>query len=376
MENLTHTLVGLAAARAGLGRTSPYATATCLVASNLPDADIVTLAAGPYVYLEQHRGVSHAVVGTLALGLLLPAVVFAVERVVARLRGREPRARFKGLLISSLLVTASHPLLDWTNSYGVRPLLPWDNTWVYGDLVFIVDPWLWLLLGGACFLSPQVTNRGTAAWAALGLLMTAAVVFLAPGMGAGLPAAAYVAWFVLLGLLVAARALGLPERWGRAIPAGALALVVAYWGGLALLHARALGHAETLARAAAAERGEAVWRVAAMPLLGDPTRWRAAAETDRATHRFDLSIRRPPSLEFVTNAIRVEKPTGREAALVERASQNEGARVLLDFARFPTVRLRPGCVGETLVLFSDLRFTEPGRNARGGSFSVEVPVRP
>jgi inner membrane protein len=376
LENLAHTFVGLAAAKAGLERTSPYATATCLIAANLPDADIITLVSGPYVYLEQHRGVSHSLVGTLALGLLLPAVVFAVERLVATLRGREPRARFKGLLISSLLVMASHPLLDWTNSYGVRPLLPWDGTWVYGDLVFIIDPWLWLLLGGACFLSASQTRLRVAAWAALGLLMTAALLFLPQRMNAGLPFAAYVVWFVVLGGVALARLSKLPARWGRAIPAGALALVVAYWGGLALCHARAVGHAEALARSLAAEQGETVRRVAAMPLLADPTAWRAAAETDRATHRFDFSISRPPSHEFLRNRVRVEKPAGEDAALAERAAGDERARVLLDFARFPAARLRRGCVGEVIVQFSDLRFAEPGRDSRGGSFSLEVPIKP
>ena len=376
MENLTHTLVGLAAAKAGLERTSPYATATCLVAANLPDADVVTLLAGPYVYLEQHRGVSHSVVGTLALGLLLPALVFAADRVAARLRGRAPRARFRGLLLSSLVVSATHPLLDWTNSYGLRPLLPWSGEWVYGDLVFIIDPWMWLLLGGACFLSASGTEWRATAWAALGLLMTAAILFLPRRMGAGIPSAAYVVWFAGLAVFVWARFVKLPERWGRAIPAGALALVVAYWGGLALCHARAVGHASEAARSLASQHGETVLRVAAMPKLADPTAWRVAAETDRATHRFDLSINRPPSVESLQNRVRFEKPAGADAALVERAARDGRARVLLDFARFPATRLRRDCVGEVIAQFADLRFTEPGSASRGGSFSLEVPVRP
>src|SRR5918997_4833804 len=102
MENLTHTLVGLAAARAGLERVSPHATAVCVVAANLPDADIVTLAGGQWTYLQHHRGVTHSVVGTLALGVLLPLLVYAGDAFVARVRGREPRARLGGLLLASL----------------------------------------------------------------------------------------------------------------------------------------------------------------------------------------------------------------------------------------------------------------------------------
>jgi inner membrane protein len=267
-------------------------------------------------------------------------------------------------------------LLDWTNSYGVRPLLPWDGSWVYGDLVFIIDPWLWLLLGGACFLSASQTPLRAGAWAALGLLMTAALLFLPSRMNSGLPFAAYVVWFVVLAVVVLARVGNLPARWGRAIPAAALALVVAYWGGLALCHARALGHAEVASRALASERGETVRRVAAMPLLADPTSWRVAAETDRATHRFDLSINRPPSVEHLRNRLRVEQPAGEDAALAARAAGDERARVLLDFARFPATRVRRGCLDEVAVQFSDLRFTEPGGNPRGGSFSLEVLVKP
>ncbi len=84
MDNLTHSLVGLVAAKAGLERTTPYATAVCVIAANLPDADLVMLAKGPWVYLANHRGITHSIVGTLALGLLLPVLVFACERMLAR----------------------------------------------------------------------------------------------------------------------------------------------------------------------------------------------------------------------------------------------------------------------------------------------------
>ncbi|HEV2763583.1 MAG TPA: metal-dependent hydrolase, partial [Pyrinomonadaceae bacterium] len=87
MDNLTHSLVGLAAAKAGLERVSPHATFLCLAAANLPDADIVMTAYGPWTYLHHHRGLSHAVVGMLALAVALPVVFWAVERAWARLRG-------------------------------------------------------------------------------------------------------------------------------------------------------------------------------------------------------------------------------------------------------------------------------------------------
>jgi inner membrane protein len=124
VENLTHSLVGVAAAKAGLDRLSPYAIPVAVLAANLPDIDTVFLFASRYTYLEQHRGVSHSIVGTLILSTLLPILVWSIERVYARVRKRQPRANLKGLLLCSLCAGATHPLLDWTNNYGWRPLLP------------------------------------------------------------------------------------------------------------------------------------------------------------------------------------------------------------------------------------------------------------
>jgi len=374
VDNLTHSLVGLAAARAGLGRTSPLATATCVLAANAPDADILALAGGPSFYLQHHRGITHSVVGTLALGLLLPALVWGAERLYARLRGRSPGADFKGLLLCSMLLAASHPLLDWTNSYGVRPWLPWDAGWHYGDLVFILDPYIWLALGGAAFLASPGGKWRAAAWALLALSLSLALLLLPGRVGVSLPPAGYAIWF---GGLAALAAAGFRKGGGRlwpAVPAAALALVVAYWGALALFQRRAFEAAQEAAGGLAAARGERVLKVAAMPTLADPTRWLCAAETDAATFRYELALGEPLTPESLRRVVRVEKPAQRERELVAEAERDERVRVLLDFARFPAVRLDRNCAGETIALFSDLRFAAPGERGRGGSFSVEVPV--
>src|SRR5918998_1153671 len=66
MDNLTHSLVGLVAAKAGLERLSPGATAVCVLAANAPDADILAALGGKWFYLHHHRGITHSIVGTLA----------------------------------------------------------------------------------------------------------------------------------------------------------------------------------------------------------------------------------------------------------------------------------------------------------------------
>ena len=370
MDNLTHSLVGLAAARAGLERVSPYATPLCLVAANLPDADVVTLAFGPWTYLHQHRGLSHSVVGVLALGVALPLVFWAGERLWSRLRRRPPRARLGGLVVASLVVSATHPLLDWTNSYGLRPLLPWDSRWFYGDLVFILDPWLWLSLGGACFLLTARTRRRTLAWAGLAAALTAAILLLPARSGMNYPLASRLLWLAgLAGLFVARRA-RLGERFGPPLAAVALAFVVAYWGALAGLHSLALSRASERASAGLTGDGGRLLRVAAMPTLADPTRWLCVAETEREYARFYVSLAdgaSPGDLQ------RFAKPAGGAAEAVARAvARDEAAWVFFDFARFPASRVSRGCAGETLLQLADLRFTVPGQ--RRGSFTLELPI--
>ncbi|MFL6336816.1 MAG: metal-dependent hydrolase [Pyrinomonadaceae bacterium] len=380
MDNLTHSLVGLAAAKAGLGRLSPYATFVCVAAANLPDIDIVALAGGPAFYLRHHRGITHSIVGTLALAVALPLLFYAAERVWSRARGQDSRASLKWLLVCSLLLSASHPLLDWTNSYGVRPLLPWDGRWMYGDLLFVIDPWVWLVLGGACFLLAK-TRRGLAGWAALALVITVLFFRVAWGSSSrfttslGVPVWALYLWCAGLAAFLILRWMDVGGRLGRGVTAAALACVVLYCGALSFVQARALREGEAAARELATHVDERVLRVAATPLLADPSTWRCLAENERSSVRFDLRLGHPVG-ELLRGLPVFRKPAGEEARLVELASKEADARVLLDFARFPVASVKRAGSGGWVVQFADLRFTEPGVGARPGGFALDVPVVP
>jgi membrane-bound metal-dependent hydrolase YbcI (DUF457 family) len=73
MDNLTHSLVGLTAAKAGLEKLSPGATAVCVLAANIPDCDVAILLFGDrWTYLHHHRGITHAILGVAFLCLFLP----------------------------------------------------------------------------------------------------------------------------------------------------------------------------------------------------------------------------------------------------------------------------------------------------------------
>src|SRR5438552_2214083 len=177
MDNLTHSLVGLSLSKAGLERVSPYATTVCLLSANAADADFVSLFFGDrWTLLHHHRGITHSIVGTITISLLVPLLVAVIERTIASIRRRAPTIRLRGLMAASLIAAATHPLMDWMNNYGVRPLLPWSGRWFYGDLVFIVDPYIWLVLGAIAFLMSSNSKRKIVAWFFVGLIATLVVL--------------------------------------------------------------------------------------------------------------------------------------------------------------------------------------------------------
>jgi inner membrane protein len=372
MDNLTHSLIGLTAAKAGLEKLSPGATALCILAANSPDSDIVVLIfGGRWEFLQHHRGITHSILGSLVLAIALPLVFYATDLLIAAIRTREPKVKLKGLLLASLLATATHPIMDWTNNYGMRFLLPWNPRWFYGDFVFIIDPFIWMVLGGAAFLLTSKTGKQVGVWIALSLIPTYIVIIGAAGTGMLTNQVVLrVLWIVGLIVLVVLYRNGAPQRYGASMAIAALVTVTIYCSVLAATHAVALGQAKSQAAGIAQPNGERVLNVAAMPTMANPVNWVCAMETDRATYRFDLSLRRVPDQ---ANLVRFEKPSGNGAEIVAIAAQNTRSKIFLGFARFPVVRVvGEDCLTQTLVQFADLRYTEPGRGR--GTFSLDVPV--
>lgn len=369
MDNLTHSLVGLTAAKAGLERLSPGATALCILAANAPDIDVAILLTGDrWTYLQHHRGITHAIVGVAALALLLPLAFYGVDRLWAWFRKRPPATKLRGLMIASVLVTATHPILDWTNNYGVRFFLPWSPKWYYGDLVFIVDPYLWLILGGASFLLSATTNVKKVVWGILAVVTT--VLVLVGSRRAGFATSVFfgVFWVTAIATLIVLFMVDAERKYGNRIAIIALFLVPLYWTGLWYAHQRAVQTANRLA-AVMVEPGETVSRLAAMPTLASPLRWDCVFETDRATYRFRLNM----TSFTLPSSIRYEKPSGKLADAMQQVSDERPVEVFLGFARFPVASLSdPHCFTQTLVQLADLRYTEPG--SQRGSFSLELPV--
>ena len=156
MDNLTHTLTGVAIARLGLEKRCPGATLTLALASNLPDIDIVAGLWGNVAYLEHHRAITHAFPASLLLAAGLAAML-------AFWPG-SPR-RFVPTLLLSWLGICLHIVWDLWTSYGTRILLPFDATWYSLDWMFIVDPILLGILVLACFGARWFSRPRLPRWA-------------------------------------------------------------------------------------------------------------------------------------------------------------------------------------------------------------------
>lgn len=147
MEPVTHFLTGACLSRAGLNRKTGLATLTLVLASEIPDLDIVTAFGGSVSYLQHHRGITHTLLGApfVAGGTL--ALVYGIYRLLLS-RGKKFKLPPNWLLLYlyALGAVLIHIFLDFTNSYGVRPFAPFNWKWYSWDIVFILDPILLAVL--------------------------------------------------------------------------------------------------------------------------------------------------------------------------------------------------------------------------------------
>lgn len=164
MDNLTHSLVGALIGQAGLKRKTGLAMPALVIGANLPDVD-----AACFFWLEgtEHlgfrRGITHGPPALVLLPLILAGLLYGFDRWQAK-RGKRPEGRlpvhFGWLYGLAFIGSLTHPALDWLNVYGIRLLEPFSSRWFYGDTLFIIDVWLWALLGFATWFSLRREKRG------------------------------------------------------------------------------------------------------------------------------------------------------------------------------------------------------------------------
>jgi len=144
-----------------------------VLAANAPDFDVVCWLGGSTSYIQWHRNITHSLIAAPVMAVLAVAIV--------RLAGRKP-VRWLAAWLIALLAVSSHLLLDLTNVYGVRLLLPFSGQRFHFDITPVIDFAIWaiLLLGVA---APALTRlvgseigekhpqAGNAGWAFTALML-------------------------------------------------------------------------------------------------------------------------------------------------------------------------------------------------------------
>lgn len=302
MDNLTHSLIGVALSRAGLNRLTPQAGWLMLLASNVPDIDIVSGLKGSLFYLECHRGWTHSFTGAPLVALVPLLLWWWLTRKRAR-----TRLDWIGAYAASLAGVVSHLVMDWMNIYGIRLWLPFNNTWPRLDLLNIVDIWIWVIL---------------------------LIAVVAP-------------W---LARLVSSE-IGAKSGSGRGAAWVSLVLLVAYLGFRASLHAQALQildsrtHLDRVAQ-----------RVAAFPTAVSPWQWTGVAETSDFYRVYSIDLLKDFDPDRARTLYRVSSSTA-----LDVAKRTESVTGFLRFSQFPFWRIVPSPDGKGGVdaQLSDLRFGMP-----------------
>lgn len=318
MDNLAHSLAGMALAEAGLRRKTGLATVTLVLAANLPDVDALGLLFGEN--LAWRRGWTHGPVAMMILPPLLVAGMIVFDRWQTR-RGTRPADRpalHRGWLLTLAYAGwFTHPFLDFMNTYGIRLLMPFSERWFYGDILFIIDIWLWAMLGLGVWLSRRRRRTQT--------------------MAAARPAQ--------LGLAVAA-------AYITAMGTSSIA-------------------AERMAKRAAEARGLGPVRtVVASPVPVNPFRRRIVFATDDAHGFGELNWLEPDRLSLEPRLI----PDHMDDPAVAEARKIKAARDFLYWSRLPFARIER-TAQRTRVTLSDARYA--GAEGRGVFVeTVDLPPAP
>lgn len=155
MDNLSHSVVGLAVGelvhrslseepdggRQRLRRR--LLLLSCWAASNFP---LTPLLPAPLGYLLHHRGHTHTLPYAIPQAILLWAMIWLLWPSARKLLRESASARI-GVVLTLTLGFVLHLLMDYLNWYGVHPFHPFDSRWLYGDMVFIVEPLFWIAFG-------------------------------------------------------------------------------------------------------------------------------------------------------------------------------------------------------------------------------------
>lgn len=327
MDTLTHALSGALAARATAPRTARISVGARVVAGFLaaafPDIDWALAYVSPVAYVTGHRGLTHSV-------LLLPLWAALLAWVCARIdRGG---ARWRDYFGVCAIAIGIHILGDLITSFGTIVFAPLSDARVAWSTTFIIDLWF-------------------------------------------------------TGIIVAGLAAAWLWRRSRAPAVAALAVLAAYVGLQAVLHA----HAVDVGLAQAKRLGIGAAQVSALPRPVSPFNWMIVIADGDRYHYANVNLirdRTPPApgpgagLIARLDAAYAPVADARWTAVPKYgdspAERTLAADVLrrpeLDFfrwfAEYPALyRIEAGNPARC-VWFEDLRFNIPGRDANPFRFGA------
>jgi len=312
MDNLTHTLLGIALARAGGKRLGPYATGILAMAANAPDVDALSRLNSTAAYLQWHRGITHSLVAAPVLAGVVVGLVVLGRKLA---RSTRPFPAGRAFLVALGGIVFAHILMDWTTSYGTRLLLPFSDRWLAWGAIPILDLWLLLAL-------------------AAGLTLPSLFRLISEEIGASSTSGPGGALFALAFLLV--------------------------WVGFrGVCHARATAVLDSYSYSGREPR-----RVDAFAHLANPFRWHGVVETAGTWEVAEVDLLE----EFDPMRTRTYYMPEPSPAL-DAARGTRTARIFLDFARYPYSYVEQTDSGYEVVM-RDLRFDN---NITGRSgFVVQV----
>lgn len=214
MDSVTHLATGIAMgfAKPWLPRNTSLKLALPLglIVTSLPDIDAF-FGTGLKALLVIHRGVTHSILGIIAMAMLLSLAAYWSSM---RLRPHPGRMALFAFCLTGL---AMHVMLDCLTAFGTQIFLPLSNYRFSLPIVYIVDIW-WtiplLSVGIYCVLS--VLEMKTALISALGYVFVLAllVLFFTPEPlekpNILFPMPLIIFWVLLLPLAIA-----MPLRLGR-----------------------------------------------------------------------------------------------------------------------------------------------------------------
>lgn len=298
-----------------------------VLAAEAPDLDVLLSFYGPVTAFAHHRGFTHTFVGSPFVAAFAVGCVYLLHRIARHRLEEVSPPRWKLLFLFAWIAAVSHILLDFTNNYGVRPFAPVSYRWYSWDIVFIVEPLLWIVLF-------------------LGLVLPFLFALITQEIGARREA-----------------------NRGRGGAMFALICMLLIWGIRDYQHRKAVAALNSMVYEGAEPR-----KISAMPYPMTPFTWHGIVETDTF---FEAMM-----VDSLSGAV---DPQGRaqirykpeETAVTLAAKGSFLGRVYLDWARFPLLEVeRNQKDGSSEVRFQDLRFSyDPmGRNDSGSDRPLRATV--